>query len=65
MTDFWRTFHHDEKTDLDGEFGGARPPPLTLITITYKVSVYTPAERADTLPLFHLHPLRTLSTAPT
>jgi hypothetical protein len=36
---------------------GARPPPFTLVTITYNVAVYAPAERADTLPLFHLYPL--------
>ncbi len=30
--------------------GGALPPSFTLFTITYKVSVYAPAERADTLP---------------
>jgi hypothetical protein len=35
--------------------GGARPPPFTLSTITYKVLVYTAAERADVLPL-RLHP---------
>jgi hypothetical protein len=28
---------------------GARPPPFTLVTITYKVAVYAPAEREDTL----------------
>jgi hypothetical protein len=32
------------------------PAPFTLFTITYKVAVDTPAERADTLPLFHLYP---------
>jgi hypothetical protein len=26
------------------------------ITIMYKVAVYAPAERADTLPVFHLYP---------
>jgi hypothetical protein len=36
--------------------GSARPPPFTLFTFTYKVAVYTPAERADILPLFHLYP---------
>jgi hypothetical protein len=36
--------------------GGVRPPPVTLFTITYKVAVYAPAERADTLLLFHLYP---------
>jgi hypothetical protein len=36
--------------------GGARPSPFTLFTITYKVAVYAPAERADILPLFLLYP---------
>ncbi len=41
-----------------GEGGGARPPSLTLSTITSKVVVYIPAEWADTrtLPLFLLYP---------
>ncbi len=30
---------------------GARPPPFTISTITYKVVVYAQDERADTLPL--------------
>jgi hypothetical protein len=30
--------------------------PFILSTITYKVMVYAPAERADTLPLFFLYP---------
>ncbi len=34
--------------------GGARPPPFTLVTITCKVAVYVPAERADTLRLYIL-----------
>ncbi len=38
------------------EGGGARPPPFTLFTITYKVAVYARAEREDTLSLFHLNP---------
>jgi hypothetical protein len=36
--------------------GGARPPPFNISTITYKVVVYAPAERADTFPLSHLYP---------
>jgi hypothetical protein len=40
--------------------GGAPPPPFTLVTITYKVAVCTPAERADTLPLFSSLPLYVL-----
>jgi hypothetical protein len=39
--------------------GGTRPPPFTLFTITYKVAFYAPAERADTLPVFHLYPICT------
>ncbi len=31
-------------------------PPFILSTITYKVVVYAPAKRADTLPLFLLYP---------
>jgi hypothetical protein len=37
-----------EKSALAGEVGGARPPPFTLSTITYKVAVHPPAERAGT-----------------
>jgi hypothetical protein len=40
--------------------GGERPPPFTLFTITYKVAMFAPAERAYTLPRFHLYPLFTL-----
>ncbi len=47
-----------EKLAQPGEGGGARPPPF--ITITYKVVVYAPAERAGTLPLFLLYPLYVL-----
>jgi hypothetical protein len=36
--------------------GGAPLPPFTLSTITSKVVVYAPAERADALPLFLLYP---------
>jgi hypothetical protein len=46
-----------EKLAKAGEGGGgARPPPFTLSTITYKVVVYDSVERADTLPLFLLDP---------
>jgi hypothetical protein len=45
------------KSAQPGEGGGvARPPPFTLSTITSKVVVFIPAERADTLPLFLLYP---------
>jgi hypothetical protein len=50
---FWRTFHRWGER-------GARQPPFSIFTIMYKVAVYGPAERADTLPLFHLYPLCTL-----
>jgi hypothetical protein len=35
----------------EDEGGGApaRPPSFTIVTITYKVAVYAPAERADTV----------------
>ncbi len=33
--------------------GCTRPHPFTLFTIMYKVAVYAPPERADTLPVFH------------
>jgi hypothetical protein len=45
-----------EKYAQRGEGGLARPPPFTISTITYKVVVYVPVERADTLPLFLLYP---------
>ncbi len=32
------------------------PPPFSISTITYKVGMYAPAERANTLPLFLLCP---------
>ncbi len=52
----WRTFHHDGKiSPCLVRVGDARPPPFTLPTITSKVVVYAPAERADTLPLFLLY----------
>ncbi len=44
------------KSAQHDEGGGARPPPFTLSTIMSKVVVYTPAEMADTLPLFLLYP---------
>ncbi len=45
-----------EKSAQPGESGGARPSPFTKSAITYKVVVYAPAERADTLPLFIFYP---------
>ncbi len=46
-----------EKSALAGEGGcTVLPPPLILFNITYKVAVYSRAERADTLPVFHLYP---------
>ncbi len=41
-----------KKSALAGEGGGARPPPFTLFTITYKVAVSDLVERADTSPPF-------------
>jgi hypothetical protein len=36
--------------------GGCTPSPFTLSTVTRKVVVYAPAERADTLLIFLLYP---------
>ncbi len=52
---------HVEKPAQPGKGGRvqAHAPPLSTIyisTITYKVVVYAPAERADTPPLFLLYP---------
>jgi hypothetical protein len=53
------TLHHDGKISpswVRVGLHGARPPPFTLSTITSKVVVYSPAERADIshLPLYVL-----------
>jgi hypothetical protein len=45
-----------EKLAQAGVGGGTRPPSFPLFTITYKVAVYAPVERVDTLTLFHLYP---------
>ncbi len=47
-----------EKSAQAGAGGGCTPAPFRSIycTITYKVVVFAPAERADTLPLFLLYP---------
>jgi len=51
-TGFWRTFHHDGKISPGRvRVGGERAPHFTIFTITYKVAVYAPAERAHTLNL--------------
>jgi hypothetical protein len=44
-----------EKLAHAGE-GWRAPTPFTISTMTYKVAVKAPAERADKLPLFHLYP---------
>jgi hypothetical protein len=57
IADFWRTSHHDGKISpgwcrcRKGCRKGCTPTPFKPITITYKVAVNAPAERADTLPL--------------
>ncbi len=44
---FWRSFHHDGKiSSAWWGWGGARPLSFTLSTITSKLVVYAPAERA-------------------
>ncbi len=57
------TFHHKGKTAQPGEGEGrgcmSSPPPFTIFTITFCTKLwckYTPAERANTLPLFLLYP---------
>jgi hypothetical protein len=45
-----------EKLAQAGESAGVRPPPFTISTISFKVVVYAPAERAEALPLFLLYP---------
>ncbi len=46
-----------EKLAQPGEGGGGGcHPPFTISTITYKVVMGAPAERADTLSLFLLYP---------
>ncbi len=45
-----------EKSALAGEVRGACPSSFTLFSITYKVAVYAPAERADPLSVFHIYP---------
>jgi len=66
MTTFWRAFHHDGKNTMHGKDGWGTPPPFTIMYCTvstfaykvlvYKVLVYVPAERADTVTLFLLYP---------
>ena len=55
--------HHDGKISPGWWVGGARPPPFTISTIRYRVVVYAPAERADTLPPISLLPLYVLCGA--
>ncbi len=51
-----------EQSALADEGGGYMSTLFQPITIKYKVVVYTPAERADTLPLFH--PFFSISSLP-
>ncbi len=53
-----------EKLAQAGEGGGNPPTPFQPITIKYNVAVYAPAERADTLPVFHLYTLKVLFGIP-
>jgi len=53
-----------EKLAQVGKGGGARPPPFIIFTITYKVAVCAPAERADILPVLHLYHTCTLCFRP-
>jgi hypothetical protein len=49
-----------EKSAQPGEGGDARPPPFTKSTVTYKVVVYAPAEKAGTHPPISALPLYVL-----
>jgi hypothetical protein len=49
-----------EKSALAGEGLFERPHPFNLFIIMSTVAVYAPAERADTIPVFHLYPICTL-----
>jgi hypothetical protein len=69
MANFWRTFHHDGKISPaglifpSGEGGGAQythAPPFIRFTITYKVAVYAPTERASYTPRISSLPLYVL-----
>jgi hypothetical protein len=53
-----------EKLTQADEGGGAGPPPFNISTITYKVVVYAPAERAGKPLLFLLYPYMTLWLEP-
>ena len=55
IANFWRAFYDDGKISPAGEDGGERTPHFTVVTIMSEVAVYAPAERADTLPVFHLY----------
>jgi hypothetical protein len=48
-TAFWCTFNHEGKISPGWWGGDALPPPFIRFTITSKISVYAPAEWADTL----------------
>jgi hypothetical protein len=54
MASFWRTFIMRVKSAQAGEVRGARPLPIS--TITYKVVMHAPAERADAHLLYLLYP---------
>ncbi len=44
-----------QSTQNGNGLSDARPPPFTISTITYKVVMHAPAERADTLLLYLLY----------
>ncbi len=57
MATFWRTFIMmvNSAHAGGGGGGGAHAHPFTLSTITSKIVVYAPAERADTILQFLLY----------
>ncbi len=54
---FWRTFHHDGKISPGWWRWGVHAHPLSLYLPSRTATKYPPAERADTLPVFHLYPI--------
>ncbi len=59
LATFWSTIYRNGKFSPAWCWCGVRALPLSLLstsTITSKVVVYAPAERADTLLLFLLYP---------
>ncbi len=55
MANFWRTFHHDEKSALAVMREGVHAHPLSLYLLARTNLQWAQAEGAETLPVFHLY----------